>query len=96
MRKLFVIVLLAAPSLAHADPSPARDASAMHSDDCARTLKLNRPCKILDMGKGDRIDGDRPTNDDIRIDIIQHGKHDSLIRIRRDFIVEILKTAEDL
>jgi hypothetical protein len=68
----------------------------MHSDDCAKMLKQQRQCKILDMGKGEDVTGDRPSNDEIRIDVIGSGKHSSLIRIRHDFIVEILKTAEDL
>jgi hypothetical protein len=94
MRRILVLLLLCGPTLAKADPAP--DARTMHDDDCAKMLKQNRKCKILDMGKGEDVTGNRVSNDEIRIDVIESGKHGSLIRIRRDFIVEILKTAEDL
>ncbi|MDB4954848.1 MAG: hypothetical protein JWO36_2417 [Myxococcales bacterium] len=95
MRSFFVIVLLCGPSLANADPTPARDASAMHTDDCARARKQNKTC-VIDMGKADDIMAERPSNDEIRIDVTRFAQLTSLVRVRRDFIVEILKTAEDL
>jgi hypothetical protein len=93
MRSLLVIALLCGPSLAAADP--ARDADSMHTDDCAKARKQNKTC-IIDMGKGSDITSERPSNDEIRIDIVESGRAKSLLRIRREFIAEILKTAEDL
>ena len=91
---LIATLLLVAPALASADSDRTPDAVKMKSDDCARARKQNKTC-VLDMGKED-ITGNSPTAGGAAIGIIKFGKADSLIRIRKDFIVEILKTAEDL
>ncbi len=66
----------------------------MKSDDCARARKQNKTC-VLDMGKED-VQGSTPTASGVSVGILSFGKATSLIRVRRDFIVEILKSAEDL
>jgi hypothetical protein len=66
----------------------------MKNDDCARARKANKPC-VLDMG-GEEIESSAPTAGGAAIGIITFGTKTSLIRIRRDFITEILKTAEDI
>lgn len=45
---------------------------------------------------GDTIDGDLVKPDGEMIDTRNFASHSSLIRIRKDFIKEILKSAEDL
>ena len=45
---------------------------------------------------GDEIDGDLIKPDGDFIDTRQFASHGNLIRIRQDFIKEILKSAEDL
>jgi hypothetical protein len=98
MRKVLVIAaLLFVPAVATADEPQVRtpDASRMKTDDCARARKANKPC-VIDMGKGEDVEGNAPTAGGSAIGIIQYGKAQSLIRIRKDFIMEILKTAEDL
>lgn len=45
---------------------------------------------------GDNIDGDLIKPDGVSIDTRTFASHTSLIRIRKDFIKEILKSAEDL
>jgi hypothetical protein len=45
---------------------------------------------------GDNIDGDLIKPDGVSIDTRTFASHTSLIRIRTDFIKEILKSAEDL
>ena len=45
---------------------------------------------------GDTIDGDLVKPDGEFIDARTTASHESLIRVRRDFIREILKSAEDL
>jgi hypothetical protein len=42
------------------------------------------------------IDGDKPVSTESTILVNVFVTHGSLIRLRRDFIPEILKTAEDL
>ena len=95
MRSLLVTALLLGPALAAADPSPIRAAGAMHTDDCARARTQNKTC-VIDMGKAEDITAEQPSTDEVRIDVTQFGESTSLLRLRRDFIVEILKTAEDL
>ena len=92
MRKfLLATTLLLAPTLAMADTP---DVTKMKSDDCARARKQNKTC-VLDMGKED-IEGGAPTATGTAVGIRGFANMTSLIRIRKDFIVEILKSAEDL
>jgi len=96
MRLFLAAALLLAPALASADdPAPRTpDAAKMHADDCARARKAGKTC-VLDMG-GEDIETSTPTAGGSAIGIISFGKRESLIRIRRDFITEILKSAENL
>lgn len=92
MRLILAAVLLV-PSLALAD-GRSPDIGKMKTDDCARARKLDKTC-VLDMG-AEKLEGTVGKGDGTRIDIIRFGKAESLIQIRRDFIAEILKSAEDL
>lgn len=96
MRYLLAAALLLGPAIAAADPqaSKATDVQQMKTDDCARARKLNKTC-VLDM-KGEDVEGGVSRGDGEKVDILQFGKASSLIQIRRDFILEILKTAEDI
>lgn len=94
MRSLFVAILLAAPAAA-ADPMKTPDVRAMHTDDCAKARAKNKPC-VIDMGKGEQVEGGAVTPNGTGVVAVPTTKQPSLIHIRRDFIVEILKTAEDL
>lgn len=51
--------------------------------------------KVYDFS-GDTIDGDRIRPEGSSVDARDFAKHSSLIRIRKDFIPEIIKSAEDL
>jgi hypothetical protein len=42
------------------------------------------------------VTGNVPGHDDISSGFIQFSDHNSLIKIRHDFITEILRTAEDI
>jgi hypothetical protein len=90
MRLLLAILIV--PALAAADP--AKTAEQKHEGDCAAARKANKTC-VLDMGKED-LTADKPVGDGIGVGVITTGKEPSLIHIRRDFIVEIIKSAEDL
>jgi hypothetical protein len=102
MRFFLAATFVFASSAAFADSKVTTPTSAsksdvrqMHTDDCAQARKHGRTC-VIDMGKGDSIDGSAPTAGGSAIGVITTGKDTSLIHIRRDFIPEILKTAEDL
>jgi hypothetical protein len=99
MRILLAAAVLLGPAIASADPQAAQpskitDVQQMKTDDCARARKANKTC-VLDMGKED-IEGGVSRGDGEKVDILQFSKASSLIHIRRDFIIEILKTAEDI
>jgi hypothetical protein len=51
--------------------------------------------KVYDFS-GDTIEGDLIKPEGTNIDVGGFAKHSSLIRIRKEFIAEILKSAEDL
>jgi hypothetical protein len=51
--------------------------------------------KVYDFS-GDTIEGDLIKPEGTTVDAIDFAKHSSLIRIRKNFIAEILKSAEDL
>jgi hypothetical protein len=96
MRTLLAALVLCSASLVSAQPAPTKtpDATTMHADDCARARALHKTC-VLDI-KGDDIEGgvDKPSGSVFSArEWVSAG---SLVHIRRDFIVEILKTAEDL
>jgi hypothetical protein len=93
MRIVLAAALLLAPALAPADDRTP-DAQKMKTDDCARARKQNKTC-VLDMGS-ETIEGGISRGDGERVDVRIPTKAASLIRFRRDFITEILKTAEDL
>jgi hypothetical protein len=85
MRFWLSIALCCSPALASSDTPDPR---AMHTDDCTRARKQHETC-VIDMGKGPEVDG--------WICILPLPRqHARLIQARHDFIVEILKTTEDL
>ena len=86
---LAALLLVLATSAARAD-----DAKKMANDDCARARAQNKTC-VLDMGD-EKILGETPTNSGTKVDVLKFITANSLIHIRKDFIPEIIKTAEDL
>jgi hypothetical protein len=97
MRLVVAVVMLTSvvlPVSAFADPGPATDVSKMVTDDCARARKAGKTC-VLDVA-AEEVGGTAPTAGEIGLRLLTFGKADSLIRVRRDFIPEIVKAAEDL
>ena len=85
-------ISLIVPASTLADPRP--DASRMVTDDCALARKAGKTC-VLDVPAED-VGGRVPTADELTVRILAFGKGPSLVRVRRDFVPQILKTAEDL
>ena len=83
MRKL--VTLLIASSLLALTATAAR---AQNKDAKAKV-------KVYDFS-GDTIEGDLIKPEGSSVDARDFAKHSSLIKIRKDFIAEILKSAEDL
>jgi hypothetical protein len=93
-----ILVVLMLSGSALADPprpaAPATDVSRMIADDCAIARRLGKTC-VLDISAED-VGGKTPVADDVSVQILGFGKAGSLVRVRRDFIFEIVKSAEDL
>lgn len=85
-------LLLGLSAVALADPTP--DVGKMASDDCARARKAKRDC-VLSI-EGEEFEGSTPHSTGTTVTVLTPSKGPSLIRLRRDFIPEILKSAEDL
>lgn len=63
----------------------------------AKAAKAEEPKKVKNYDfTGDEIDGDLVKPDTDFIDTRKFASHTSLIRLRKDFIKEIVKSAEDL
>lgn len=86
MKRSLLTAILAAIAFTFAAPAPA--AMAQKKD-------KKKKVKSYDFS-GDTIDGDLVRPDGDVVDTRNFASHTSLIRIRKDFIKEILKSAEDL
>ena len=86
MKRALLASFVAAIALALAAPG-----TAMAQGKKAKQKKV----KTYDFS-GDNIDGDLVKPDGVAVDARTFASHTSLIRIRKDFIKEILKSAEDL
>jgi hypothetical protein len=69
-------------------------ASVARADDKADKGGASK-VKVYDFS-GDTIEGDLIKPEGTTVDARDFAKHSSLIRIRKDFIPEIIKSAEDL
>jgi hypothetical protein len=106
MRILVASLLVAlTASTAAADkkktPTPAptptlqpADATMMSTTDCAKARAANKTC-VINI-EGIDVEGNPMGPDGIRVDLIGFSGLGSLITLRRDFIKEILRSAEDL
>jgi len=81
------------PLSAAADPAP-RPAGKLVTDDCALARKAGKTC-VLELTAED-VGGKTAVAEDIALRLIQFGTARSLIRIRHDFVPEIVKAADDL
>lgn len=82
---LAVVALLGSPSFADDKKAPA----------AAAADKGNGRVKTYDFS-GDTIEGDLIKPEGSTVDARDFAKHSSLITIRKEFIKEIIKSAEDL
>jgi hypothetical protein len=99
--RFLVLTSLLVSAAAFADPaarpaarSEAKPEIGLH-DDCARARAQHKDC-VIDIANGEEIDGKAPVATDAMINFLAWTKSQSLIHLRRDFVPEIVKTAEDL
>ena len=91
MRVLIVsLVLVSLPVFA----DPAKSAAQMHDEDCAKARAAKHDC-VLDM-PSEEVGGRGVVPGGTATTVLKFTQHSSLIHIRHDFIVQMLKTAEDL
>ena len=88
MKKLTVLCVLLFAGVASAQPKNAPKAPAGGD-------KGSGKVKVYDFS-GDTIEGDLIKPEGSTVDARDFAKHSSLITIRKDFIKEIVKSAEDL
>jgi hypothetical protein len=93
MRTMLLITLLALPAVSFADDKTP-DVKKMAQSDCARARAQNKTC-VLTI-EDEKIEGGRPSAGESTIVVNEFIKHSSLINVRRHFIPEILKSAEDI
>jgi hypothetical protein len=93
MRRL-AFLLVFVPTYAFAQPSLSSDPLKMHTDDCARARALGKTC-VLDI-PAEEIEKGVVRPEGVVVDARGYSDHKSLIRIRFDFINEILKSANDI
>ncbi len=98
MRSMLVVLIAGSASLSSADPAPrprlAPDAQRMVTDDCALARKAGKTCELRLAAED--VDGSAAGPGDLSVRVLRPGSEPSLIHIRRDFVVEIVKSAEDL
>ena len=92
MRSLLVLFLLTSPALA--DAPKTKTAETMHRDDCAAARKAHKTCELK--FENETLVGNSPGGDGTTVATLPTGKEPSMIHVRREFIVEIIKSAEDL
>ena len=86
MRKLVMILVLGLSTIAFAQK---KDAPAKGGEGGGGKVK------VYDFS-GDTIEGDLIKPEGSTVDARDFAKHSSLIRIRKDFIPEIIKSADDI
>lgn len=84
----FAALALALVVVSGSRPARADDKKAAGGDKGSKV-------KVYDFS-GDTIEGDLIRPEGSTVDARDFAKHSSLIRIRKDFISEIIKSAEDL
>jgi hypothetical protein len=85
-----LVALTATPALAQKE-----DARDLAAQDCSRARKAGKDC-VLTFGTGETIEGGVATGEGEGIDVRDITTFSSLIRIRSNFIAEIIRAAEDI
>ena len=88
-----LLISLIVPGSVLGDPKPT-DVTRMVTDDCALARKAGKTC-VLEVPP-EEVGGKVPTADEIAIRALRFDRPGSLIRVRRDFIPEIVKATDDL
>jgi hypothetical protein len=102
MRRLAALALLTAlaapPVLADPAPAPSPDhrpaATRAEASECARARKAGKPCQLTI--EPEQVGGGRPTPDGTDLRLRRFDPMGSLLRLRMEFIDQIVKAADEL
>jgi hypothetical protein len=96
---LALLTALAAPPVL-ADPAPAlspeqrRAAARAEASECARARKAGKPCQLTI--EPEQVGGDRAIPDGTDLRLRRFEPTGSMIRLRTEFIDQIVKSADEL
>jgi hypothetical protein len=101
MRRVAALALLTAlaapPVLADPAPPPSPESPAARraeASECARARKAGKPCQLTI--EPEQVGGDRVSPDGVDLRLRRFEPTGSMIRLRREFIDQIVKAADEL
>jgi hypothetical protein len=102
MRRVPALALLTALSASPvlADPAPApvpeqrRSTTRAEASECARARKAGKPCQLTI--EPEQVGGDRVTPDGFDLRLRRFEPTGSMIRLRREFLDQIVKSTDEL
>ena len=94
----FLTALAAPPVLADPAPAPSAETRAAarraEASECARARKAGKPCQLTI--EPEQVGGDRPVPDGMDLRLRRFEPAGSMLRLRREFLDQIVKTADEL
>lgn len=98
MRRLAALALLTAlaapPVLADPAPAPSLERRRAEASECARARKAGRPCQLTI--EPEQVGGERVTPDGTDLRLRRFEPAGSMLRLRREFIDQIVKSTDEL
>jgi hypothetical protein len=98
MRRVAALALLTAlaapPVLADPAPAPSAEKRRAEASACAQARKAGKPCQLTI--EPEQVGGDRPVADGMDLRPRRFEPAGSMLRLRREFIDQIVKAADEL
>jgi hypothetical protein len=98
MRRVAALALLTAlaapPVLADPAPAPSAEKRRAEASECARARKAGKPCQLTI--EPEQVGGDRPAPDGMNLRLRRFEPAGSMLRLRREFLDQIVKAADEL
>jgi hypothetical protein len=87
-------VLVAPPVLADPAPAPSLEHRRAEASECALARKAGKPCQLTI--EPEQVGGDRITPDGMDLRLRRFEPTGSMIRLRRELLDQIVKSADEL
>lgn len=98
MRRVAALALLTAlaapPVLADPAPAPSLEHRRAEASECARARKAGKPCQLTI--EPEQVGGDRAAPDGTDLRLRRFEPTGSMIRLRREFLDQIMRSADEL